>query len=362
LLGYLTAEQQLERQDKADNNAYSDYLLATVTKNPDAKILSKAEFIAARNQPSAAAPVVAPAAAPAVAPAVAPAAAPAAAPAEDGGLGGVTVSAEGTLLAPGVAELYASGDPRLKNIADAMQSRFNDRVKSQRFTGEFANVQLARQRITELRKQPQTEATKAEIDGLQRMIAGAEKGRATTVNVGLTQEKEFEKELGKGQAKELLDSRTKAEDARDMLGNVTIGRNILKSGAITGAGADFFVGLSQALKTAGFNASADASANSQAYTAVMANNVGKLIKMFGAGTGLSNADREYAEKMAGGKISLDRKALEKILDIQERAANNVIKRHNQKAKGIKTNIPLEVEVEATPNAGGAVDKTNKWLK
>lgn len=174
-------------------------------------------------------------------------------------------------------------------------------------------------------------------------------GPGTRVQVGVKlseQEKGFEGDLGKGQAKRVLEDKDKAEDARDMLSTVNIGRDILKSGAITGAGADFFVGFNQALKTAGIDAGyADASANSQAYSATMAQNVGKLIKLFGAGTGLSDADRAYAEKMAGGKIALDRKALEKILDITERASRNVIKRYNKNVKGIKTNIPLEVELE-----------------
>jgi hypothetical protein len=179
-------------------------------------------------------------------------------------------------------------------------------------------------------------------------------GPGTKVQVGVKlseQEKGFEGDLGKGQAKRVLEDKDKAEDARDMLSTVTIGRDILKSGAITGAGADFFVGFNQALKTAGIDAGyADASANSQAYSANMAQNVGKLIKLFGAGTGLSDADRAYAEKMAGGKIALDKKALEKILDITERASRNVIKRHNKNVKGIKTNIPLEVELDEEPAA------------
>jgi hypothetical protein len=179
-------------------------------------------------------------------------------------------------------------------------------------------------------------------------------GPGTRVKVGVKlseQEKGFEGDLGKGQAKRVLEDKDKAEDARDMLSTVSIGRDILKSGAITGAGADFFVGFNQALKTAGIDAGyADASANSQAYSANMAQNVGKLIKLFGAGTGLSDADRAYAEKMAGGKIALDRKALEKILDITERASRNVIKRYNKNVKGIKTNIPLEVELDEEPAA------------
>jgi hypothetical protein len=68
-----------------------------------------------------------------------------------------------------------------------------------------------------------------------------------------------------------------------------------------------------------------------------------LIKQFGAGTGLSNADREYAEKMAGGQITLTESALRKIIDINDRAANRVIDLHNRNVKDIKTNIPLTVE-------------------
>jgi hypothetical protein len=170
--------------------------------------------------------------------------------------------------------------------------------------------------------------------------------RAGAVNVNLpAQEKAFETELGKEQAGDLIKSRAAARDAVAIIDTVKTGRDIMKSGMITGAGAEFLVNLNQGLKTVGIDAGyADAAANSQAFAANMANNVGKLIKQFGAGTGLSNADREYAEKMAGSKITLDAKAIDRILDINERASRNVISRHNKDVKGIKTNIPLEVEM------------------
>jgi hypothetical protein len=178
-------------------------------------------------------------------------------------------------------------------------------------------------------------------------------------NVNLPpQQNAFEGELGKGQAKSIIDNRAAAQDAASIIDTVNIGRDILKGGVITGAGADFLVNFNQALKTAGVDFGyADASANSQAYAANMAQNVGKIIKQFGAGTGLSDADRQYAEKMAGGKITLDAKALNKILDINERAARNVITRHNKDVAGIKTNIPLTVDMpakRAEPAAGNAV--------
>ena len=172
------------------------------------------------------------------------------------------------------------------------------------------------------------------------------------------QEKAFETELGKEQAGSIIKNRTAAQDAASIIDTVKTGRDIMKSGMITGAGADFLVNLNQGLKTVGIDAGyADAAANSQAFTANMAGNVGKLIKQFGAGTGLSDADREFAKDMAGGRISLDAKAINRILDINERAARNVIARHNKDVKGIKTNIPLEVEMPPeieTPAAANVV--------
>lgn len=171
------------------------------------------------------------------------------------------------------------------------------------------------------------------------------KAGSSNIRIDQKQESAFESGLGAGQSKLLLESKVAAKDAASIIDTVKTGRDIMKSGMITGAGADFLVNLNQGLKTAGIDSGyADAAANSQAFAANMAGNVGKLIKQFGSGTALSDADREFAKDMAGGRISLDAKAINRILDINERAARNVITQHNKDVKGIKTNIPLEVEM------------------
>jgi hypothetical protein len=188
-------------------------------------------------------------------------------------------------------------------------------------------------------------------------FAGARKPVTNvTVPVKLPeQEKAFEGELGKGQAKKLMEDKVAADDARSIISTIDEGRRLLKSGVITGFGADFLTGLGAALNQAGISFAEDSVANTQAFTANMAANVGRIIKQFGAGTGLSNADREYAEKMAGGKVTLDRKSIERILDINERMARNVISLHNRNAAKVKTNVPLTVEEppRAGAQAGGA---------
>jgi hypothetical protein len=82
----------------------------------------------------------------------------------------------------------------------------------------------------------------------------------------------------------------------------------------------------------------------------MAQNVGKLIKQFGAGTGLSDTDRKFAEQMAGGQISLDEKSMRKILDISDRAARNVILAHNKRVEGVQSKTGLTVEMPPTTAA------------
>jgi hypothetical protein len=203
---------------------------------------------------------------------------------------------------------------------------------------------------------PTTVGTYADVPLPAAVVAQKKEiARAGASNITNKQEGAFESGLGKGQSDRILASQAAAQDAAAIIDTVKTGRDIMKSGMITGAGADFLVNLNQGLKQAGIDAGyADASANSQAFAANMAGNVGKLIKQFGAGTGLSDADREFAKDMAGGRISLDSKAINRILDINERAARNTITRHNKDVKGIKTNVPLEVEMPPSAPAAPVI--------
>lgn len=226
---------------------------------------------------------------------------------------------------------------------------------------QFVEAGGVRVPVSGLTGQRLTDVPAIEQQPLPPAVAAQKKdiARAGATTIDMRQENEFEKGLGAGQAKRVLDSKAAAEDAAQILQTNQIGRDILKSGAITGAGANFFVGLNNALKQGGVDFGyADAAANSQAYAAAMAQNVGKLIKQYGAGTGLSDADRAYATKAAAGEISMDEKAIRRILDINDRAANHVIDKHNKDVRGIKTNVPLTVEKpvfeQAKPSAANQI--------
>ena len=53
-----------------------------------------------------------------------------------------------------------------------------------------------------------------------------------------------------------------------------------------------------------------------------------IIKAFGAGTGLSDADREYALKAAAGDITMTEESLRRIIYLNEIASRTLILKHN----------------------------------
>lgn len=173
----------------------------------------------------------------------------------------------------------------------------------------------------------------------------AKAGSSTSTVVLPAQEKEFEKALGKGQADKVLASKASAEDAAQILATNQVAKNLLDKGMLTGVGAEFFTTLNQGLSQAGIDfGKANAAQNSQAFGALMAKNTATIIKNFGAGTGISDADRIYAKQAAAGDITMDENAIREIIKVNDRVARAAIAKHNKNVSGIKTNIPLSVDV------------------
>lgn len=235
------------------------------------------------------------------------------------------------------------GLQRLIEESKLGSDKFAQLVKDRAGTrSPLGKLQAERQELINAGVEP-TDQRVREIN--QRILKETTPAGPSTVVLTGTQEKQFEGELGKLQAKELIDSRKEAEDARAIIDTVNTGRELLNEGTLVGAGADFLVGFNNALSRAGLDFGYnDAAKNTQAYAAAIGNNVGRIISLFGAGTGLSDADREFAKLIAGGNIQVTEAALRRILDINERAARGVIALHNERAQGVKTNIPLVVDM------------------
>ena len=68
----------------------------------------------------------------------------------------------------------------------------------------------------------------------------------------------------------------------------------------------------------------DTISDTEVFIARAADRVAQYIKNLGAGTGLSDADREYSEKATGGLITLDAKSLKRLLtDLRKGAVNKI---------------------------------------
>lgn len=150
-------------------------------------------------------------------------------------------------------------------------------------------------------------------------------------------------------AKKLInDDMPKAESAARSISTTNEMVGLLDKGMFTGTAAEFQTWLGGALQKAGFSENDDRVANTQAYAAFAGNQVAQIIKEFGAGTGLSDADREYAEKIAGGKITLTPEALRKLHRLNVQYSRKGIERYNKNVsrlpKSIRDRMDLSINV------------------
>lgn len=68
--------------------------------------------------------------------------------------------------------------------------------------------------------------------------------------------------------------------------------------------------------------------NAQTFMMEVANLVKTEIKAFGSGTSITDADREYTQKMVGGSITDQAEALQSMLNIYRRAAAETVNKYN----------------------------------
>ena len=120
-----------------------------------------------------------------------------------------------------------------------------------------------------------------------------------------------------------------AKDAAKTMEVTDRALNRLDAGAATGAFAPLEIALGKAATELGIDGKwASDAQNAEAYMSTMGNEVATVIKDFGAGTGLSDADREYALKIAAGDVKMDESTLRWLLNARRLAARNVMDRHS----------------------------------
>lgn len=156
---------------------------------------------------------------------------------------------------------------------------------------------------------------------------GLKKAGATSVNVGGGSDK---------QIFDAIDESAKAARAAATgLQSISEARRAVEGGGVFGSGADFRLGLRKVAALLG--ADNTKVVNTETFRAAIAPQIAATMKATVGSTQISNADREFAEKAAGGSITLDEQSIKRLLGIMEKAGNVVIQQHRDKMDAIYPN-------------------------
>lgn len=124
-------------------------------------------------------------------------------------------------------------------------------------------------------------------------------------------------------AERLFQDRDTAVAAQRALPAYDEAEKLLKSGKVmTGTLAEGRLAIAKAL--APFGVDQTTADNTEVLRAQLAAPVLSLVKQLGSGAGISNADRDFAERAAGGKITLNPQAILRLAEIGRRASDLAI--------------------------------------
>lgn len=115
-------------------------------------------------------------------------------------------------------------------------------------------------------------------------------------------------------------------------------KKAVDAGIISGSGADFLLSLQKAGAAIGV-VDPTVIQNTETFRSAIAPQVAAMLKATAGTANLSNADREFAEKAAGGNINLDAGTIKRLLGIMETAARTSIEGYQAKLDAIYPNTP-----------------------
>lgn len=104
--------------------------------------------------------------------------------------------------------------------------------------------------------------------------------------------------------------------------------------------------------------------NTETFRSAIAPQVAAMLKATVGSVQVSNADRDFAEKAAGGQINLDETSIKRLLSIMETASNEVIRMHNERLDAVYPPGTAEREramFAVGGNKSWSYDKTGKRI-
>lgn len=147
---------------------------------------------------------------------------------------------------------------------------------------------------------------------------------------------------GGGSDKQIFDSVEEsakaARAAATGLTGIREARAALNGGMISGFGANQNLALQKAGAALGI-VDPEKIVNTETFRSAIAPQVAAMLKSTVGTTNISNSDREFAEKAAGGNITLDDKSISRLLGVMERAGAAIVNDHSRRLDAIYPNDP-----------------------
>lgn len=180
------------------------------------------------------------------------------------------------------------------------------------------------------------------VPGSEATVTRSPNAPVTNINMP---SKKFGETIGEKAATRLDTFREGAEQAaRGVATNARLRPLLEDKNFISGTLADARLALAKAV---GIDVSA-----TESFISGMAEQVAARIKAFGTGTGLSNADRDYALAWAGGKPDLTAKGIARIMRINDASADEVMRTYNKEREFLAKTEPAVLNYYPAVGARG----------
>lgn len=184
---------------------------------------------------------------------------------------------------------------------------------------------------------------------------------AASVSVN-TAQNPFFSGLGGFGAKQFEASATAAQEAAKRIEQNAQISDLLKRGNLyTGSGAEAKLAIGKALQSAGIKLDPDALRNTELLGSQLAQRTLNSIRAsgLGAGQGFTDKDREFLASAVGGSIALEGASLRRLIELDNKAAQATIRKHNKMAAPVQKSaamngFPMDFSVPE-PEVGSVVD-------
>jgi hypothetical protein len=247
------------------------------------------------------------------------------------------VSSQGRNGRAEVARNRNAGEEVVKAILKGDFDNLSDTLFMARINGEKAELKTFKQVVegTEVIKPFRiNEGGKVFDSTTKKWVNPSDLGllQAPQVTKQLTEANTYAQALTEGAAKNFLELNERARSAQEILRTNAESTALLdREGKIkTGFGAEFRLNVSRVAKELNLvPESMDNIAATEQYLILRAEQLMKIMPAFGAGSGLSDSDREVASQIALRDVSMDEVALRNLLRLEEKYARALITDNNK---------------------------------